>query len=64
MIDDAKREELSALIDGVLDTERARALREEMESNAELQAEYDRMRRATDLVRALPSARANIADGW
>ena len=62
MIDDRLREELNALVDGELAEERAAELRAQLDTDAALQAEFDRMRRVADLVRSLPMERANVAD--
>lgn len=61
MIDDRLREELNALVDGELEEARADELRARIETDDELRAEFDRLRRVADLVRGLPSARANLA---
>jgi hypothetical protein len=62
MIDDRLSEELNALVDGELAEERANELRTQLESDAELRAEFDRLRRVADLVKALPPARAHLLD--
>jgi len=51
-------EELSALIDGALPEPRASELRRLIESDARLRAEFERLRRASDALRALPKLRA------
>ena len=53
-IDDTLREELSALLDGVLPEERAVELRRHLESDAALRKEYEELRRTVAAVRALP----------
>jgi len=53
-IDDTLREELSALLDGVLPEERAAELRRDIESDAALRKEYEELRRTVAAVRALP----------
>jgi hypothetical protein len=62
MIDDRLSEELNALVDGELAEERATELRARLESDGELRAEFDRLRRVADLVKALPPARANLVE--
>ena len=57
-IDDAMREQLDALLDGVLPEVEASALRARIDTDDLLRAEYDRRRRTVELVRALPTARA------
>lgn len=54
MIDDALREELSALIDGALPEERAKDLRRRIREDKELSREYAELERAVLAVRALP----------
>jgi hypothetical protein len=53
-IDFTLREELSALLDGVLPEERAVELRRHLESDAALRKEYEELRRTIAAVRALP----------
>jgi len=60
--DDQLHENLNALIDGALDDDRASELREQIERDPAIRAEFDRLRRVRELVRALPRARASIAD--
>ncbi|MHC4940906.1 MAG: anti-sigma factor family protein [Planctomycetota bacterium] len=62
MIDGRLREELNALVDGELSEERASALTERLDADPDLRAEFDRLRRVADLVRGMPTARANLAD--
>ncbi|MHC4578579.1 MAG: anti-sigma factor family protein [Planctomycetota bacterium] len=57
-IDDRLREELSALLDGVLPEERAAELRRRLETDAALRKEFDELRRTVAAVRALPRERA------
>ncbi len=54
MIDDALREELSALIDGALPEERAKELRRRIREDKDLSREYAELERAVLAVRALP----------
>lgn len=54
MIDDALREELSALLDGVLPEDRARELRRRIREEPELFREYASLERAVQAVRSLP----------
>jgi len=54
VIDDALREELSALLDGVLPEERAKELRRRIREEPELFREYAELERAVLAVRALP----------
>ncbi|MHC4450173.1 MAG: anti-sigma factor family protein [Planctomycetota bacterium] len=62
MIDDHLRDELNAMVDGELGEERAAQLAARIDSEPELQAEFDRLRRVADLVRSLPPARASLVD--
>ncbi len=58
MIDDALREELSALLDGALPEERALELRRRIEKDPELRRAHEDLERAVNAVRALPRSRA------
>jgi hypothetical protein len=58
MIDDALREELSALLDGALPEGRAAELRRRIAADADLRREYEELERAVAAVRALPRVRA------
>jgi len=57
-IDDHLREELGALLDGVLPEDRARELRLRLEEDAALRQEYEELARTVAAVRALPRAGA------
>ena len=57
-IDDALREELTALLDDALPQERAAELRARMETDARLRREFDELRQTVGMVRALPQERA------
>jgi len=54
VIDDGLREELSALIDGVLPEERAKELRQRIREEPDLFREYAELERTVHAVRALP----------
>jgi len=57
-IDDRLREELGALLDGVLPEDRARELRLRLAEDAALRQEYEELARTVAAVRALPRAGA------
>jgi len=57
-IDDALREELSALLDGALEEPRASELRARLAREPELSAEYEALEAVVRAVRALPPERA------
>jgi hypothetical protein len=60
-IDDALREELSALLDDALPAERAAELRRRIDADPALKREYEELARAVGAVRALPRAGAPAA---
>jgi len=57
-IDDALREELSALLDGMLPEAREAELRARMETDAALLREFEELQKTVALVRGLPQERA------
>ncbi len=55
---EALREQLSALLDGVLAEEEARLVRARIEADASVRAEYEALRATVEAVRALPAVPA------